>query len=151
MHTLEVGQYRSTAVRYQCQQHFSACMLACVCQNFSLCAFVNLCQCLGSRCLVSLMSGVQGLHGGLGKIIFSCFAMKALLNVTEETPSNGEGLGWIIQHLQSILAPPHLDTSPDHRAYRLIMGMLTIPSTMHFWPCGNMRGCVSMDMCEFAT
>lgn len=51
------------------------------------------------------MRGVQGLHGGLWKIIFSCFAMKALLNVTEETHSNGGGFGWIIQHLQSISVP----------------------------------------------
>lgn len=67
------------------------------------CRFVSVC--LSCRCFVSLMRGVQGLHGGLCKIIFSCFAMKALLNVTEETHSNGGGLGWIIQHLQSILAP----------------------------------------------
>lgn len=62
-------------------------------------------MCLGCSCFVALMRGVQGLHGGLWKIIFSCFAMKALLNVTEETRSKGGGLGWIIQHLQSILAP----------------------------------------------
>lgn len=77
-----------------------------------ICKFVSVSMCLGCRCFVTLMRGVQGLRGGLWKIIFSCFARKALLYVTEETPLNGKGLGWIIQHLQSILAPPHLDTSP---------------------------------------
>lgn len=97
-----------TAMRYQCQQHFwHACLHVFVCQNFSVCVcvckFVSVC--LSCRCFVSLMRDVQGLHGGLWKIIFSCFAMKALLDVTEETHSNGGGLGWIIQHLQSILVP----------------------------------------------
>lgn len=102
-----------TALRYLCQWHFRH-----VCQNFPLCVtvclwvcdckFLSVCQYLcvwGYRCFVSLMRGVRGLRGGWCKIIFSCFAMKALLNVTEETHSNGGGLGWIIQHLQSILAP----------------------------------------------
>lgn len=56
-------------------------------------------------CSVSLTRGVPGLHWGLWKIIFSCFATKALLHVTEETRPNGGGLGWIIQRLQSISAP----------------------------------------------
>lgn len=84
-------------------------------------------------CSVSLTRGVLGLRGGLWKMIFSCFATKAFLHVTEETHLNGEGLGWIIQHLQSISTPPspHLDTSLDHRVCRLIMGMLTIPCAIH--------------------
>lgn len=90
-----------------------ACMPACVCVRISpcvcvcvyICVIVSVSVCLSCRCFVSLMRGVQGLHGGLWKIIFSCFAMKALLNVTEESHSNGGGLGWIIQHLQSILIP----------------------------------------------
>lgn len=83
----------------------SARLSTCVCACVWICVSVSVSVCLGCRCFVSLMRGVQGLHGGLWKIIFSCFAMKALLNVTEETHSNGGGLGWIIQHLQSILAP----------------------------------------------
>lgn len=61
-------------------------------------------------CSVSLTRGVPGLHRGLWKMRFSCFATKALLHVTEETPPNGGGLGWIIQRLQSI-SSPHLPSS----------------------------------------
>lgn len=71
---------------------------ACVCVNS---VSVPVTVRLGS--FVWLKRAVQGLRWGRGKIIFSCFAMKALLNVTEETHCNGGGLGWIIQHLQSIL------------------------------------------------
>lgn len=55
-----------------------------VCLSFSVCVcvykFVSLSVCLlRCSCFVPLMRGIQGLHGGLCKISFSCFAMKALL------------------------------------------------------------------------
>lgn len=66
-------------------------------------------------CSVSLTRGIPGLRRGLWKMRFSCFATKALLHVTEETHPNGGGLGWIIQHLQSISAlPPPLPPTSQH-------------------------------------
>lgn len=108
-----------------CASHFQ-----CVCVCVYICLSVCLLRC---SCFVPLMSGVQGLHGGLCKISFSCFATKALLQRNRRN-----SLKWRRARLNysaftiNFSASPalHLDTSSDHRASRLIMGMLSIPCAM---------------------
>lgn len=105
-------------------------------------------------CSVSLTRGVPGLRRGLWKMRFSCFATKALLHVTEETPPNGGGLGWIIQRLQSISCPPPplISTPPwTTESAGSSWECWQFPVRCTLRPRGNMRGCGSMDFCEFAT
>lgn len=85
----------------------SVCICLCLCaqcQCAFVCVSVSVCQGLKMLCLFNERR--SGPHWDLWKIIFSCFAMKAFLTVTEETHSNDGGPSWIIQRLQSILPPP---------------------------------------------
>lgn len=114
--------------------------------SLRVCARVNLCLCLRCRCFVSLMRGVQGLHGGLWKIIFSCFAMKAL-----SRRNRRNSLKWRRARLNysalTINFGPHLISTPPRTTGPAGSSWecWQFPVQCTLRPRGNMRGCGSMD------
>lgn len=137
------------------------CTHVCVCVPliFSVCVcvykFVSLCVCLlRCSCFVPLMRGVQGLHGGLCKISFSCFAMKALLqrNRRNSLKWRRARLNYSAFTINFCRRCPH--TSP-RLASRHLLGPQSLrvhhgnvdPARRALWPRDNTSGCGSVDLC----
>lgn len=131
-----------------CASHFQR---ACVYKSVSL--SVSLLRC---SCFVPLIRGVQGLHGGLCKISFSCFAMKALLERNRRNSLKWRRarlnysaftINFCRLPLPCISTPPRT-TEPAGSSWECWQ----FPARWALWPRGNTSGCGSMDLCvEFAT
>lgn len=105
-------------------------------------------------CSVSLTRSVLGLRRGLWKMIFPCFCYES------SSPRNWRNspkwrrapLNYSAFTINFCPPPPLISTPPwTTESAGSSWECWQFPVRCTLRPCGNMRGCGSMDFCEFAT